>query len=429
MKHITRALVACLVVFTALAMAVQPGFKQIALASVGPFPIYLFDALLLASTAAFFYAVALHLPTDPCADNRVVLRLTGAYVLYQVLIVVPIAVVFYEVGPGDAYYGVEARLALLLVPFFYYVGLRYIDAERLILLVNVAASALLLYAIYRYVFIGPQGEWDGGEFRLRVLWGGSTLLFGWLALTGLFLQPPGFRAYTLGIAGVLGIALVNHRSGYVALILALACQLSLSRRVTKRVVSVVVLIILAGLLLAAASPTFRDSASYSLTTLFNAHADVTAQDRVQRSALGWDYLRVHPLGDYVWTQRYYLVDLGKQGFEPHNFVIQTLDKQGVVSGGLLFALIITTLWIGWKNRRRSRVSTVMTSYLVFYLVFCLFNTNFDAVENAALFAIGVALILHANWESTTASLGRPGCSRGRAARGTPRHSAVPGALG
>jgi hypothetical protein len=402
-KYITRTLVACLVAFTALSMAVQPGFKQITLASVGPFPVYLFDALLLASTAAFFYAVALRLPTDPCADNRFVLRLTGIYVLYQALIVVPIAVVFYGVGPGDAYYGVDARLALLLVPFFYYVGLRYIDADRLIQLVNIMASALLLYAVYRYVFIGPQGEWDGGEFRLRVLWGGSTLLFGWLALTGLFLQPRGFRAYALGLAGVLGIALVNHRSGYVALILALACQLLLSRRLTKRVVYIAIHIVLAGLLLATASPTFRESASYSLTTLFNAHADVTAQDRVQRSALAWDYVRVHPLGDYVWMQRYYLVDLGKQGFEPHNFVIQVLDKQGAISGGILFVLIAATLWIGWKNRRASRVSTVMTSYLVFYLVFCLFNTNFDAVENATLFAIGVALVLHANWELVTAT--------------------------
>ena len=38
----------------------------------------------------------------------------------------------------------------------------------------------------------------------------------------------------------------------------------------------------------------------------------------------------------------------------------------------------------------------MTVYLVFYLSFCLFNANFETLENISLFAIAVALVLHAN---------------------------------
>ena len=48
----------------------------------------------------------------------------------------------------------------------------------------------------------------------------------------------------------------------------------------------------------------------------------------------------------------------------------------------------------------------MLAYLTFYLVFCLFNTNIDAFENQALFAVAVALILHQNrthQEEATAS--------------------------
>jgi hypothetical protein len=396
MKYIARTLVVCLIAFTALAMAIQPSFKSTVVLWVGSFPVSLFDVLLVASTGTFLYAVSLHPATDPCAGNRVVLRLTGAYLLYQLAVVTPIAVLAHGVSLGEVLSGLDGRFALVLIPFFYYVGLHYLSPTRLIALVNAAALMLLLYALYRYVFIGPQGLWDGNEYRLRVLWGGSTLLFGWLAITGLFLQRPGFRAYAMGLAGILGIVVVNHRSGYVALIFALALYLVSSRRVAKRFVVIACAVLVGATLINAYAPTLRASAAYSLTTMFNPHADTNATDRIERSALAWDYVKANPLGDYIWNGTFYLVDLGEAGFEPHNLVMQKLDKEGVIGAGLVFALIISALSIGWRNRARSRVSSVMMAYLVFYAVFCLFNTNFDSIENVTLFAATVALLLHAN---------------------------------
>jgi hypothetical protein len=130
--------------------------------------------------------------------------------------------------------------------------------------------------------------------------------------------------------------------------------------------------------------------------MFNAHADVTAQDRVERSALAWDYVQVHPLGDYVWNQEYYLVNLGAGAFGPHNWVIWALDTQGWVSAGLLVALVADIMAAGWTVRRHSRLGLAMSVYLVFYLAFCLFNTSFESLENISLFAIAVALVLYAN---------------------------------
>lgn len=407
MKYIAQALVVCLIVFTALAMAVNPWFKGVVVISVGPVPLYIFDALLLLCTAAFFYAVSLRLPTDPAPGNRLVLRATGAYILYQIVVVVPVAVLLYDIGPGHAYAGITARLGLLLIPFFYYVGLRHMQPDRVVALVNAAAIGLLLYAVYRYAFIGAEGTWENGVYRLRVLWGGSTLLFGWLAITGLFLERSALRAYMFGVAGVIGIVLVNHRSGYIALMLALAVLLLLSRSITRRVVTIAAIVIIGAVSLGAVSPTIRESAAYSLTTMFNARSDANAWDRVERTALAWDYVKSYPLGDYVWTRRYYLVDLGKDGFEPHNFVIGALDKQGAVAAGLLFLVIAAALWVGYTTRTRSRLGRVMTAYLVFYLVFCLFNTNFDAVESVTLFALAVALVLFANQSSRITSSDEP----------------------
>ena len=394
MKYAVRTLVVGLVLFTAISMA-QASWLADFVIPLGPVAVNVFDILLALSVGAFVYTVSLRTPTDPSPVNRAVLRLIGVYLLYQLVVVIPVAVAWYDVAPAVAYRGVVPRLALMLIPFFYYVGLRYVRPERLVFLVNAAALALLLYALYRYVFIGPQGAWENGEFRLRVLWGGSTLLFGWLALAGLILQSRLVYAYCMGLAGLLGIVIVNHRSGYLALLFAIVSYVILSRRISKRLVTIAAAALVCGVLLAAASPVIRESAAYSLTTMLNANADATSQDRVQRSALAWDYVQAHPFGDHVWNQEYYLVNLAYP-FPPHNWVVFALDTQGGLSAGLLFALVAAIMVAGWTVRGHNRIGLAMTCYLVFYLAFCLFNTNFESLENISLFAIAAALVLHAN---------------------------------
>ncbi|MEZ5125362.1 MAG: O-antigen ligase family protein [Thermoleophilia bacterium] len=396
MRYVVRALVVCLVAFSAIAIATEPVLTHVVLIWVGSAPVYIFDVLLAACVGLLLYSIGLKRPVPPPNADRLVLRLNAAYVLYQVLVVVPIAVIIYGISVGDAVTSLEGRIGMVLIPFFVFVGLRYVPPRQLVGFVNAAAVLLLVFALYRYATDGPQGYWEGTEYRLRILWGGSVLVFGWLALTGLFLERRGLRAYALSLAGVVGIIIVNHRAGYVALLFALAVQFLASRRSAKRIVVVAVASIVVGIALSSVSPVLREAASYSLRTMFNAQSDSTAQDRVERSRLAWDFIRVHPLGDYTWNRTYYLVDLGDEAFEPHNFVFQALDKQGVVSAGLVFALIVAAARLGWKNRHASRLSAVMLSYLAFYLAFCLFNTNFDAIENIVLFAIPVALLVDAD---------------------------------
>jgi O-antigen ligase len=156
--------------------------------------------------------------------------------------------------------------------------------------------------------------------------------------------------------------------------------------------------------------------------MFNARSDATAWDRVERSRLAWEYIQVHPFGDHVWNRTFYLIDLGDQGFEPHNFIVQALDKQGWISALLLFSLLGVILWIGWRTRRYSKLALVMTCYLVFYLVFCLFNTNFDAVENVTLFALAGALILHAHRAARVQTLSAGASSASHSGPGGPTRS-------
>jgi len=393
---VARAVTLGLVLYTVLAMAWNPGLGAIIVLQFGPLPLYVFDVLLLAATAAFFYVIALRTPTDPCPANRVVLRSLGAYMLYQVIVVAPLAVFWFDIGVGETYALLVYRFGLALVPFFYYVGLRYIRPEKVVALVNAAALCLLVWAAYRYAFVGPEGFWEGGVFRLRVLWGGSTLLFGWLAVAGLSLERTPVRAYAFGIAGILGVVLINHRSGYVALLVAFLAYIFVSRQITRRLVVVVALSVIGGIALTAISPALRENVTYSLSTMLNARSDATAWDRVERTSLAWDYVQEHPLGDYIWNRQYYRVNLGSLNFEPHNFVIQVLDKQGWISSGFLFVFLGAALWAGWTIRTKSRLARAMTVYVVFYLTFCLFNTNLLHPENVMLLTLATALILWAH---------------------------------
>lgn len=395
MRYAASTLAVCLTVFTGLSLA-QPTWLTHLGITVGPLEVGVFDILLALSSGSFLYVVSLRTPTDASTANRAVLRLAGFYVLYQLLIVIPVAVLWYDVHMTEAYRLVLPRLALILIPFSYYVVLRHMRADRLVLIVNVAALTLLAYGLYRYAAVGPQGGLDNGEYRLRVLWGGSALLFGWLTITGLILQTRSFYAFVMSLSGLLGIVIVNHRSGYVAILFATVSYLLLTLRPSKRLITITVVAAIGGLLLCGASATIRENVTYSLTTMFNAHADVTAQDRVERSALAWDHVKANPLGDYVWNRTYYTVNLGTDAFGPHNWVVFALDTQGWLSACLLFAMVGSVLALGWITRRDSRLAISMTVYLVYYLSFCLFNGNFESLENISLFAFAVALLLHAS---------------------------------
>jgi O-antigen ligase len=397
-----RIVLVLLVVFTAVSIAVGAGGVVLGF-RFGPIDVYVFDLLLLAATILLMREATLKQGQPIPSANRTVLMLVAFYCAYQLVVVLSVAVVFHDLDPIAVVRQLESRLALLLIPFVYLVGLKYVSAQVLIRWVNAAAVCLALYALYRYATVGITGWQDpDAEFRLRGLWGGASLLFGFLVLTSLFLRRPGVTAFVLTLVGLVGIGLTNHRSAYVALFVTVTPLLLRSQRLGKRVFIILLVATSAALLLFSVSSTARDSVVYSLRTMLNPTADSSAWDRVDRSRLGWEYFVAHPLGDYQWSGRYYLVDVGPYAFEPHNFVIQLLGQQGIVGFTLVTGLFVATAGIGWRNRQADPVSAVMLAYLVFYLVFCFFNTNLLNINNVALLILPIALILARNAALTEA---------------------------
>ena len=80
------------------------------------------------------------------------------YCAYQVAVVLPVAVIVYGFEPISVARLLENRVALMLVPFVYLVGLKYMTPQRLIDWVNAAAVCMALFALYNYATGGVGGS-------------------------------------------------------------------------------------------------------------------------------------------------------------------------------------------------------------------------------------------------------------------------------
>jgi O-antigen ligase len=394
MKYLAIAIAVALAVFTAWSIALAPDFVTRSLLSIGFVSVTPFDVVLGLALLGLAAANAFSVRSDAVPVNRFVVWLCIAFTGYQLLVVLPAAVLLHGLRPIDVFRLLEARFDLLLVIVVYVAVLRYCRPEVLVAIFDAAAAALALWVLYHYVTHGPTGYYDDGVWRLRAAWGGAALPFGWLLLSSLFYQRFSLWRLALAALGLTALVVTNHRSGFVALLAALAAQLLATGRLTRRVITALALIAVMGVGVYFSSSMVRTSLEYSFRTMFNANADATSQDRVVRSYAALAYFMQHPLGDYIWNQRYYLVNF-YFNFVPHNFAVQRLVTQGIVASALFFAVIVLAFAIAWRNRS-DRTSTFMLSYLTFYLTFCALNANIDLRENQALFAVAVALILHQN---------------------------------
>ena len=406
MKPFAMATTIGLLVYSALSMALEPGFTYLTAFSLGSHAVSFLDLSFLAGLVLLLAKNALSLRPDSVPANRYILWLCLAYVVYQMAVVFPAAILLHGLHSIDVFRGLEVRVELIFVPALYGVVLRYWRVSTIVALVDVVAASLALWVLIRYVTVGGQGYYEGDIYRLRAVWGGASFLFAWLLFTSLFYWPTRLWRFLLAVLGLAGIVLANHRSGILALIAALAAQLVAMRGVTKRALMALASFASVSAVVLYAAPSLRANVVYSLSTMLNPNADPTSVDRLSHATLGWSFFLAHPFGDFIWNQRYYLVNVGPQElFPPHNFVIQLLDTQGLVASLIYFVIIVAVLALAWRNRR-DPLSSVMFAYLIFYLVMCLFNANIDLPENVAFFFLPIAIILHQHRQLWAARKGR-----------------------
>ena len=392
---LASALAVALVVFTGISVVggVELGYNWPL--KIGGTSVYVFDVLLAGATATALLRRRPGWRSGLVRSNVWVLHVILTYIAYQVLVILPLAVALTDKGFVGTVNTLEVRFAVILIAFFYPFSLADFSPRRLIRAFDIAALCVVGVAVVRLVANGPTTYLLGDFVRMRVLWGGSSLLFGWLIMSRLFLHRATFVNALCVAAGLVGVVLVNHRSAYVALVVAVGVQLALYARSRKRLATIVLLTISGALALALAPTIVRSSTVYSLS-IFVGHQDANTTDRLTTNAYAWDYFQAHPLGDFALSGEFELPGPNDPQWGAHNFIMQILQNEGL-AGALFYAALLTIVFrVVFKNRKRDRMSSTMGSYMVFYLVFDLFNSNIYSTPNLALLAAAVGIVLYRN---------------------------------
>jgi O-antigen ligase len=236
---------------------------------------------------------------------------------------------------------------------------------------------------------------EEGYTRIRLLWGGSAILFAWAILVEL-VRPHVTRSRTailLAVTGVIGILMANHRSAFIALLVVLPLLFRPRNKVARRLLVVLLLGLGAALvMLALVSLTPGDAFGYSAARLLD-FTTGNGADRLMRWRLAAATFWATPFNDITWTDQWYLVDLARN-YGPHNWILEVLVSEGVLGFAFYLGVFAQTLRYSRRWARQDGVVTGLSTFVAFFIVFCSFNANFYAMANQSLLWLAIALLSH-----------------------------------
>ncbi len=377
------------VLYCALAMAFPKG--EASAFVLGPFAFTYYDLLLIAAlgiggSALFSFATA---PGSGAVARAC--RVVIVYLGYQALVVIPVALWLMPSGFSLIIRTMGVRFTWLLLPAV--VMLCYgTRGKRLVaLLPVVAAVALSVGGVYVLATQGVGFYVEGADVRFRVLWGGSTLLFLWAFLLGISDLVARRASIGLITAAMIGLALTNHRSGMITFLVAGLVYVIWSGKLSHLFFWTIPAGLVILVVVLAWGQDVQGVFAYTFTRLLDISAGNGA-DRVYRWGLAWDFFVSRPVNDYVWSWRYYLVDL-KDSYAPHNFVLEIAVSEGVAGLAFYSALVGGAVYRATRLVRQDAQVRVLVAYVIGYLTFCLANTNMYSLANMALLVCAVGALV------------------------------------
>lgn len=375
--------------FVAFSMAamIDIAFLDQKLPVVGKLTVY---QALLGLTGLLGAGTLLRVAGGPRASaGRTAARIVIAYLLFELLAVIPVALWLDSAPPTQVLHVAAVRFTWLLLAVMLVIAGNDGVRKAASMVVIAAAVALVLYGTYLAVTGGGGFYREYGDVRFRILYGGATLLFAWpLMLAASGAVPARWTPLLVGVS-LLGLTFTNHRTGFIAAGVAVIAVLAMAGRI-RRLAPLLVPLALVGVIVAIlAAPQLGDVFGYTLSHLFDIKSGNGA-DRLMRWRLALDFFAARPVNDYLWSWRYYLIDL-PLAYEPHNFMLEIGVTEGIAGmafyGSLIgFAFKRAARWV-----RHDAEIRALVGYLIAYLVFCFGNASWYVPVNFALLVAGVAM--------------------------------------
>jgi hypothetical protein len=322
---------------------------------------------------------------------RTMCRILIAYLAFELLVVVPVAVWIGTAKTTVILSEMAVRFTWLLFPM---VLVMCADDRIRRLAGGVAVAAalcLVVWGVYSAATGGGGYYLESGVLRYRILYGGALMIFAWPFVLALSWDISRHSAIPLIGISLIGLVLTNMRSGYLAVAIAgLAC-LVMSKQVRRLVPWIVPAALIAVVVALLWGQQASEALGYTLSHLLDLSSGNGA-DRVARNALAWNFFVKYPFNDYVWSWRYYLVYV-QDAYIAHNFVLDIAVTEGIA--GLLFygSILAVGLRGAWKWGKKDPVARVLVGYLIFYLIFAFANATWYIPVDIALFIAATAALV------------------------------------
>lgn len=322
--------------------------------------------------------------------NRLLLQLILLYLVFNILVLVPWSIME-GVRLPTVFRILSPRLALFQIPFLFLLLQESEERETLLRHINYLIFILFLIGVFRLA-THKLGYTSTGE--LRLFWGGVALIFGFGVAVNFFrrLQYPSH--VLVGLASIFGIITINHRSGYLALLVTVIIGLLFVRkRMTYFFIFLYSLTAFLTILYFTSPLVIVDMLSrLSLISDLN---EGNALDRLNRWQLAWQFFKAHWFLGSKLSGQMYLVVL-ERGSPPHNFLLELLTRQGVLGVIFFLTVLFKAIAIGFRDGLQDSLSLALALSLIFYLSFCLFNTNFLHPNNVLFLTLPLAAIMAIN---------------------------------
>ncbi len=398
--------------------------------SVGPVNVFAKDLLLLiyccyATATVFIRSIKNEKILDLEESTRTILWFIAAYMCMHLLFIV------FAVSKGVPLDSSIRRYLTFADHLYFFFPILFLRGKNQIrnLLIYVVILALL-YPIWQlFIFLSLESYQldytSSGTVRL----GSGGLSIAALGMYILLVWKNEVKYYLVSVIPIVSIILAGHRSALLAIAMGLIFTYSLSKKLSKFLLSVyissfAIVIALIGLEIVTGHSFYDDALQRSEDTFSKENPTTIARvvsiednwrafKKKPIAGIGYYHEELERIFSYQELNRELFQGSGHLGagfnvIHPHNFLMRYLSNTGIIGTFLILSIIVLILkrcyMISKLNEEYRNIGTFLFSFIVYFMVFSLMNTNFFFEGDIFWATCGAAVLFTVNKEQNEANI-------------------------